>query len=223
MPKVNRENIVGMKVSQLIGSKLAETHPEIVKKYRDGSSLDEIAQEKDNGNYQISPHVTLNAVRYCLIELIGKEEQAMLGKDHMHLYAPRNGKRGGTASFKKGVGCFGMSKEKQRQARLKGGKVAGAIVGKRNYDNGIGIASLTAEELRENGVKSVIARGLVPYENDVINTDYGEMTEKSLIVYLKGVERLPWKEITRKVNSNFGNNRSLESIRGSYNSKWRKD
>ena len=117
-----------------------------------------------------------------------------------------------------------MSKEKQKQARISGGKAGGSIAGRKNYDNGIGIARLTAEELKENGVKGAIARGLVPYEHEVRNTDYGEMNEKSLIVYLKEVEKLPWREITELVNSssNFGNNRSLEAIRVSYNTKWRK-
>ena len=220
IPKVDRKNVVGMRMSQVRGIELAETHPEIVQEYSDGNTLDNIAQ-KYSGDYQISPHVAMNAVRYGLIELIGKEEQARIGNEHLHNSAQTSGRKGGTASFEKGVGCFGMSQEKQKQARLKGGKAGGSIAGKRNYENGVGLANLTSEELIENGRKGAIARGLVPYDYEIKRTDYGEMTEKSLVVYLKSVQELPWKKIVDQINSAFGNNRSLESIRVRYHNKWK--
>lgn len=215
-----KRSMIGMMTSLKKGQELAERHPEIAYLYRDGMTLDKLAQ-KYVRNYEISPRVALNAIRYASIELLGEEAVRDIGKEHMHLYAPENGRRGGTITFEEGIGCFGMNKKKTRQARHKGGKIGGAIAGRKNYEAGVGIANLTEEEMRENGRNAAISRGERLYEAGKRKTRYGKMNEKSFIIYLKENEQLAWANITRKVNHIFRNNRSLETIRSTYNNRWR--
>ena len=111
-----KRSMIGMMTSLKKGQELAERHPEIAYLYRDRMSLDKLAREYSK-DYRISPKVALNTVRYALIELLGEEAVRDIGKEHMHLYAPENGRRGGTVSFEEGVGCFGMSKRKTKKAK----------------------------------------------------------------------------------------------------------
>jgi len=56
-----------------------------------------------------------------------------------------NGKRGGSTAYKMRVGVHGRSKEQ----RIENSKKGGSISGKRNYEKGIGVASMTKEERQE--------------------------------------------------------------------------
>jgi len=56
-----------------------------------------------------------------------------------------NGKIGGLLSYEMKVGVHGRTKEQM----IEDGKKGGSISGKKNYENGIGIASITKEERKE--------------------------------------------------------------------------
>jgi hypothetical protein len=61
-----------------------------------------------------------------------------------------NGKKGGSAAYKMRVGVHGRSKEQ----RIENSKKGGSISGKRNYEKGIGVASMTKEERQEVAAKT---------------------------------------------------------------------
>jgi hypothetical protein len=56
-----------------------------------------------------------------------------------------NSKKGGAIAFEMGVGVHARTKEQMSED----GKKGGSISGKKNYDNGIGLASITKEERKE--------------------------------------------------------------------------
>ena len=71
--------------------------------------------------------------------------------------AIENGRKAGKKTYELGLGAFGMSPEKRKEASIRGGinggKIGGKISGKKTYELGIGIHGLTLEQKKENGKK----------------------------------------------------------------------
>lgn len=197
------------------GEQLAEDFPEIADMYREGDTLMDIAR-RVNTDIHISERVAETSVYEALKELIDEEELRELGRSHSLTDIEEHGRIGGETSFNRGHGCFDMTKIENQDGRRKGGENSGAITGKKNYQDGIGIASMTKKDLYQAGRNAALARGEIPFEIEPRETEYGRMSELGYVSYLKRVKRESWKEIAGKTISIFGNERSPECFKSGY-------
>ena len=160
------------------------------------------------------------------------DEFKKLGRQHRINSVKEKGRKGGTTTYERGVGCFAMYKKARKRASQKGGKKAGTISGRANYDAGIGLANLTREQLvkqgqksaenrgtegsKELGRKSALARGYAPYHYKRVETAHGLMHEDGYLLTLKRNKNLNWGEVAERVNRFFGNHRSLYGLKTEY-------
>lgn len=74
------------------------------------------------------------------------------------------------------------------------------------------------------GLRGVVARGDIPYHDQLIGAPEGDFYEDSYIIYLRDELKLPWADVTDRANEVFGKirePRSLRTISQSYN-RWKK-
>lgn len=222
---ISKNAIRGMMFSMAEGKRLAKEHPEIVDEYRAGKRLVELGEEYSKGSER-SMSAAMNSIYYCLREfvaqgIISEEELKQIGKEHMSKYGKINGRKGGKITFKRGIGCFGISKKKRREISQRVAREMGKKYGKKNYEAGLGIAEMSLEERKAATRKGLEALGMVPYDIKTRKTKFGKMSEKDYVIYLREVEGLNWEGIEEKVNSVFRNSRNAGAIRTNYNTHWR--
>lgn len=212
--------VLAILLSMQRGRELAESHPEIAQEWEKGATEEELGKKYCLGD---SKCVAGNAIHHALKILFPDRMIRMaIARKHMQLGSIKAGRITAAQQVRNGTGFWSMSPEKWKMARLKGGRNGGKKNGKKNYLLGLGIAALTLEQRREHGKKIARLRGQVPYEDTEIDTEFGLLNEEQFITKLKMSNGLSWAEIRRQVNSTFGNNRSQEALRVSYNAKWRK-
>ena len=221
-----QRKLIGILISRKKGIVLAEAHPEILDLYKNGQSYDSIAQIYVS-DYERSLSVAINSVYYCIREFaeqekITIEEIVELGKNHIKTNSRIAGKKGGTITFQNKTGCFGLDKKTRSELSKKIAKKMGDTYGLKNYQAGLGIASLSKEQLSSQAKSLNQKLGIASYDDQKLELYCGYMTEREFYTHLKENERLSWKDITCKVNSRFGNNRKPESIRTLYNENKRK-
>jgi hypothetical protein len=74
--------------------------------------------------------------------------------------AIENGRKAGKKTYELGIGVFGISPEKRKEASIRGGinggKIAGKISGKKTYELGIGIFGMSPEKRKEASMRGGI-------------------------------------------------------------------
>jgi hypothetical protein len=215
---ISRKRTIAMVLSIQKGLDLADAHPEIAEEWASGETELQIGQRYLPND---KPNMARATVGRALEHLLDEDERKEIAAKHEYLGKIKGGKISGRRAEEKGYGIWSMSPEERREASQRGGRIAGELMGKKNYAAGIGIGSLTHNQLVENGKNAARKRGQVPYEASQEPTDLGEMDERAYIIELKRNTKLPWKQITERTNSFFKNSRSLESIRTVYNRSWK--
>lgn len=227
------DQIRGMCLSMQRGEQLAREHPEIADAWIDGKTEKKLGKKYFPGD---SVDVARNAVHYALKELMNRRERRRIARVHNIDGSRKGGRSTGARMISEGFGIYApQNAEKLRMARIKGGKIGGAIAGRRNYDAGIGIASLSTEQLRaigkrahtreewiEIGRKSAIARGEALYDGIKKKTELGIMNERKYTMEMKERFDYAWEDIALNVNEIFENNRGPGTLCTMY-SKWKKE
>jgi len=90
------------------------------------------------------------------------------------------------------------------------------------YAEGKGLGGLTEEAMAEHGKKLAEANGFRPYdENKVVDTGNGRYTLPEFVVYLKS-RNMPWKDITRLVNTLYHEDRTPQQLKTRHCQDWKK-
>lgn len=200
------------------GKTLARNHPELARKYTT-STLEKLA-EGYSVDYDKSIHVARNTVWNALSKLMDPDEQRKIAKQRQDDALAEFASDGGSTTFERGVGIFGMNEKDRKAACKKGGENSSG--GKKSYYIArTGIAALTDEQRIEQGKKNAIARGQIPYDGIEKKTYLGRLTEKQYIINLKLQGQLSWQEIADDVNSVFGNNRKAPTLNKMWNQCWK--
>lgn len=229
MPQINSEkfkmklehNVIrAIKYAEKEAKRLASAHPEIADEFKRGRYYIDIAKDYVS-DFEISPNTSMNLIRYTLIELLGKEEVTKIAREHRIKSSKINGKKVGLLAFQNGTACFNISPEKRSEISRKVAKKMSKKYAKKNYKAGLGIAGMNKEERIATTKKGLEALGYVSSDAMRLELYCGYFNEREYVVHLKEREELSWKAITRQVNTSFGNDKSLESLRTCYNSYWR--
>jgi len=218
--KLEHNVIRAIKYAKKESKILASAHPEIADEFRKGRYYIDIAKDYVS-DFERSPNTSMNLVRYSLIELLGKEEVAKIAREHRIKSSRINGRKVGQLAFQNGTACFSISPEERSEVSRKVAKKLGKKYGKKNYKKGLGIAGMNKEERIVATKKGLEALGYVSSDAMRLEFHCGYLNEREYVVHLKEKENLTWKTITRQVNTSFGNDKSLESLRTCYNSYWR--
>jgi hypothetical protein len=195
--------------------------PEIENKFKAGYTLTEIASEHCYSDYIISEHIARGAIWELLKSRMSHEELTAHAYAHRVASSRRNGKIVGPRSYEEGTGAFGMNARKRKEASQKGGRKGGAIAGRKNYENRVGLFSGKLD-FHEVGRHAARKRGQVPYEDEDRRTEFGKINEKTYVMALKESDNCySWKDIGRKVNLVFRNARNYLTLRSMYNQSWK--
>jgi hypothetical protein len=221
--KVTMKQAAGIALSVKRGLELAEGHPEIEDEWREGYTEAEIGARYLPGD---SPNVSRNAVHYALRELVGEDEKAMIAQEHGREGSIAGGRKSAARAVAMGTKLWDPANAALvAEGRRKGGRNGGRLAGRKNYLEGKGLAALTPEQMSDNGRRLVISNGFALYDDAVMDTDFGKVTEKEYIISLRVLEGMTWKGIADEVNGMFGAfrpPRRYDTIRTMYNSSWKK-
>ena len=197
---------------------LAKDRPELADEFRQGNSYRDLAKKYLPEFYQQNPKIATSRVMHAIHYLMDEFERKKIGKEHIRANEEtfcRNvfrEKRGSWAPYNRKILAKG---------RRKGGNIAGKKTGKINYLAGLGIASLTHEDLVKQGRKAAISRGEIPFEGEEKNTPYGVINEKEFIMFCVILEEYTWKEICWQTNQIWHSGRKYQTIRTMFNEDWK--
>lgn len=219
-------NLRAMLLSRLRGKQLLEDHPEIAQKWEAGKYLADLAEEYCPTDESLA--VGINAVHYVIKKLVPDRERRRIAEKHKVEATREPARARGKRDYKMHRGIWHpKNAARLAEGRKKGGQISGAIVGKRNYRAGKGIAAFTSKERHLIGQKSARARGEVPFEDKKKRTEFGLLNEKEYIIRLKILKGLTWLQILRRDNRVFRykrkKKRRLETIRTMFNKRWKKE
>jgi len=234
------DQIAAIKRSVLVGQKLQLTHPEILDMYRNGETLEEIANDLDIvSTHNVSKRIAITSVSHALrgydgffegesySGLADKSELDRLAYERQIGTLRDNQKKSDETRKRKCVGIYGLTKDQLSSQGRKGGKKGGRTVA----DRKIGIHALTYEQRQQIGYNIAISQGKLPWikrEENPNYTKFGELefgyglTQLLKYQYQTGRNkgRPHWKLIAERINEIYHDNeciRTPEAVRTTIN------
>lgn len=200
------KQVMAIKLSKRTGKEIAQNYPEIVDKYRAGSTIGKIIEEYGIlEEYGLTENVANHAIYCALRELASEEDLARIAREHEI--------EGGKITRERGIGLFSLTPVQRVQNASKAGKVGG----KKTYEQGIALFSLTHEQKVEVGKKSALVQGRKLWSDEEENYlvclcrnpkyVYGSGPHKGLSDYSK---------IATEFENRFGIKRSTDALKVRY-------
>ncbi|MBI2671058.1 hypothetical protein HYX18_03735, partial [Candidatus Woesearchaeota archaeon] len=159
-------------------------------------------------NYRVNKGIAVSAVSYLLQNIMQRDAYKRLASKHLE----QGRIKGGVSTYRKKMGIFGRSTKEFMDDSSKGGIKA--------LSERKGIHSLSPEEVSSNTIKSLIARGFNPFNNEVKSTEFGHIAEKYYIIALRFTGQYDyyrgWQYVTMKVNALYNKNRTPKQVRDFY-------
>jgi DNA-directed RNA polymerase subunit H (RpoH/RPB5) len=218
--RLKPEQISAIKRSSAIGRDLQVAHPKIIDMYREGKTLEEIADELDISlSYGVNERISITSVGHALrgydgyfggTSYIGLGEETELDRleeDHKLKGLDKGYLKGIETMRRNTLGIFGLTKKQLSEQ----GRVGGKKGGKTTLDKNLGIHSLSYEERQKVGYTAVISQGKLPWikrEETPELTRFGEL-EFAYILWQtpeyrhkcgKANGKPHWNLITKRIN-----------------------
>jgi len=232
---ITQRQLITIKKAAQVAVEMQRDMPEIAKRYEQGEYMREIIENENLiGKYGITYVVAKTAMMYALRGYDGGlvpsftgliEDESLLEKI-CHEHKSRNGKEAVSQGFgfvgyvgekreemhrksvetckERNIGIYGFTTEQRKEIGKKSAET--------NKRLGTGLYGLTTEEKRAAAIKSVRARGLVPFSSD---------EDESLLLLYDSPEfayqegrfngKPNWKRITSEVNDKFSDERKPRS------------
>lgn len=218
--QLSLEQISAIEMARRIGEKIVSDYPEIADDYRQGNTLNEIAEKYNIPEKYAIPY---RNVRRCLQSaikiLISKEERKSLKRQHLQKSFLRN--------YKEGIGIFSFSSEKLKKmgrklyekkkgihSQSKEEKIENAGKGGRKaYELGLGVHALSNKERKEFGRKGALVIGRKPF-SDEERIYFFELCENQEYQYEAGGNKGKpnYKLISEELERKFGIKRSTITL-----------